>query len=133
MSDTKTVKFSLKDPLINADGTHIKDTSALSQTDLQNLKKEDYQKQPPLSTGQALLGLINNKRNCKDLEEMGKMQRLLTTIRTKLHTGNGAWNVNKEELLEVENVFKTAPIAELSVNLHGQIYQKIQDLLRQFS
>jgi hypothetical protein len=133
MSDTKTVILSLKDSLTNADGTKVKDTSDITQQQLQTLKKEDFEKLPNLSLGTALLVLINNKKNCKDLEEMSKMQRLLTAIRTKLNTGVGVWNIEKDSLLEIEQVFKTAPIEELNVNLHGQIYSKIQDLIRQLT
>ena len=131
VSQVQTIKLLLKEPLINADGTPTKDTSKISPQAAQMLTPEAFEKLPNFSFGEALLALINNKKNCKDLEEMAKMQRLLVSLRNKLETNKGEWSLTKDDLIELENLFKTTPINELNVTLHGQMYNKIKDLLRQ--
>jgi len=130
-SDTKMVTLNLKAPLLTPVGDDMKDSSGIDRAKLAAYTTDDHKKLPPFTIGTGLIALINGKKNCKDLEEMGKMSRLITTLRTKLDVNVGKWKISKEELLELETVFKTAPIAELNIQVHGQIYEKIQDLLRQ--
>ncbi len=128
----KTASFLLNNPVLNADGTITKDGSkeTRSQEELQKLSQVDVIKGwPPLTKGQVLLGLINSKSNCENLEEMAKLQRLLVKIRNKSLTERGEWKANKEELLDVKAVFDKTPMDQLNINLHGQIYNEIQDLI----
>ena len=131
-STEKTTSFLLNDAVTNADGTIAKDGSkeTRSQAELQQLPQADIIKGwPPLTKGQILLGLINNKSNCENLEEMAKFQRLLVKIRNKTLTERGEWKVSKDNLLDLKSVFDKTPMDQLNVNLHGQVYNEIQDLL----
>ena len=128
----KTASFLLNNPVLNADGTITKDGSkeTRSQEELQKLSQADVIKGwPPLTKGQIILALINNKSNCENLEEMAKLQRLLVKIRNKSLTERGEWKMNKDQLLDVKAVFDKTPMDQLNINLHGQIYNEIQDLI----
>lgn len=129
--ETKTVVFNLKDPLLSVLGEEMKDTSEVDKSKLATYTKAQMVNLPSYSIGIGLISLINNKKNCKDLEEMSKMSRMIVKIRNKMVTAHGEWTITKDELLDIEDVFKSAPPAELSIHIHGQIYNKIQDLIRQ--
>lgn len=130
MSTEQTVVLKLKDPLLSVTGEHMKDSSDVDRASLVNFTKKDHAALPDFTLGTGLLSLINGKKNCKDLEEMAKMQRLLVKIRNKMLTDKGEWKISKDELLEIEGIFKSAPVEELNIGIHGQMYSTIQDLLR---
>lgn len=127
----KTISLILKEPIISAMGEEMKDSSEIDRTKLATYTKEQMAALPSYTIGAGLVALINGKKNCKDLEEMAKMSRMIVRIRNKMLTANGEWKISKDELLDIENIFKSAPLAELNIQIHGQIYNKIQDLLRQ--
>jgi len=129
--EPKMTTLNLKDPLLTAMGEEMKDSSDIDRTKLASYTKEQMIKLPSFNVGNGLVALINGKKNCKDVEEMAKMSRIIVKIRNKMLTANGEWKVTKDELLDIENIFKSAPPAELNVQIHGQIYNKIQDLLRE--
>lgn len=133
MSTEQKVVLKLKDPLLTPSGENMKDTSDVDRMKIATLTKEDLTSLPNFTMGSALLALINGKKNCKDLEEMATMQRLLVKIRNKMLTDKGEWGITKDELVEIEGVFKSAPIAELNIGIHGQMLGTIQDLLRKTS
>ena len=130
-TEAKTVIFKLKDPLLSVLGEEMKDSSEVERSKLATYTKAQMVNLPSYNSGIGRISLINNKKNCKDLEEMAKMSRMIVKIRNKMTTAHGEWTITKDELLDIEDVFKSAPPAELSVQIHGQIYNKIQDLLRQ--
>lgn len=128
----KTTTLKLKESLINADGSDIKDgqNDKRSQEELEKMTMiKRMEAWPPLTMGNALLGLINNKRNIENVEQMATMQRLLVKIRNKLQTAKGEWNIEKGELIELKTIFDKMDPKEMQVNLHGQMYCKILDLL----
>lgn len=128
----KTTKLELKSTLINADGTPIKDgqNDTRKQEDLIKMTiQERMVAWPELTFGTALLGLINNKKNVENIEQMATLQRLLVKIRNKMGTAKGVWDIEKGELLEIKAVFDKMDPKEIQVNMHGQMFNKIQDLL----
>lgn len=128
----KSTKLQLKDALTNADGSEIKDgqNETRSHEELSKLTLgERMSTLPVLTFGTALLGMINNKKNIDNVEQMATLQRLLVKIRNKLQTNKGEWDVEKGELLELKALFDKMDPKEIQVNLHGQMYCKIQDLL----
>lgn len=128
----KTTVLKLKVPLINADGSDIKDGQNDKRPQEELAKMTMIQRMeawPPLTIGNALLGLINNKKNIENVEQMATMQRLLVKIRNKLQTNKGEWNIEKSELMELKAIFDKMDPKEMQVNLHGQMYNKINDLL----
>lgn len=130
----KTVVLKLHDVIINPDGTHLKDASkeTRSQEELVKLTPEQIvSSYPDFTVGMTLIGLINAKQNVKSVEEMSKLSTLLTKLRNKTLTNKGEWHVEKNELLELQTIFTNADPKTLSVNVHGQVYNKIQDLLIQ--
>ena len=134
MASEKTVTLKLKEPIINPDGSVLKDMSKedRSQEILSKLTpKQIMDYYPPFTTGAALFGLINKKANMTDMEEISKLSHLLTKIRNKLETAKGEWNMEKKDLLDIKEVFDKADPKTLNVNVHGQIYNRIQDLLIQ--
>jgi len=134
MSEEKTVILNLKDTLTNPDGTSAKDGSkeTRSQEELSKLTQTELLKSwPDLTIGQILLALINGKKNLENMEEVSKLSRLLAKIRNKMLTDKGKWNIEKQELLDLQEVFNKSDPKTLNVNLHGQVYNKIQDLLVQ--
>jgi hypothetical protein len=60
---------------------------------------------------------------------MAKLQRLIVKIRNKLQSGKGEWMIEKQELLDLKEVFDKIDPKDMQTSLHGQIYNKIQDLL----
>ena len=134
MSTEKTTTLKLKDPLINPDGTNLKDASKenRSQEELLKLKPSEITASyPDFTVGQALVTLINNKNNAENIEEIAKLSRLIVKIRNKMLTGKGEWHIEKQELLDLEEIFKKVDPKTLNINLHGQVYNKIKDLLLQ--
>ena len=118
------------------DGSPVKDGNYETRTheELSKLSQLEIIKSwPPLTKGTALLALINNKKDCKDIEEMGELQRLLVKIRTKTKLDTGKWNINKEELLALKKIFDNYDPKQLHPNLHGQLYNEITDLLLKVS
>ena len=134
MSDEKTVVLKLKDNIINPDGTAAKDASSqdLSQQELLTIKPSQMQNWPNLTIGEILIRLINNRKP-ENIEDMSKLQRLLVKIRNKIQTGKGEWNIEKQELLDLQEVFSKSDPKTFNVNLHGQVYNKLQDLLVQLT
>ena len=125
------VILKLKDPITNIDGSPAKDGSKENrpQEVLNKLTNSQILASwPALTIGQALMGLINSKKP-ETVEEMSKYSVLLTKIQNKMLTAKGEWHTEKQELLDLQDVFKKADPKTLNVNLHGQIYNKIQDLL----
>lgn len=130
-TNENTVILNLKDPITNVDGSPAKDGSneTRSQEELAKLnQKQILASWPDLTIGQTLLGLINSKKP-ETVEEMSKYSVLLAKIQNKMQTAKGEWHIEKQELLGLQDVFKKADPKTLNVNLHGQVYNKIQDLL----
>lgn len=133
MSDEKTVTLSLKDSLTNPDGTPAKDGSKEIRPQAELVKLSQTQilaSWPDLTLGQTLIALINNRKP-ENIEEMSKLQRILVKIRNKMQTAKGEWRIEKQELLDLQEVFTKSDPTTLNVNLHGQVYNKLQDLLVQ--
>lgn len=128
----KTAKLELKAALINADGSDIKDGQK-DKRPQEELAKMSMVKRmeawPALTFGTALLGMINNKKNIENVEQMATLQRLLVKIRNKMQTAKGEWNIEKGELLDLKALFDKMEPKDMQVNLHGQMYNKLQDLL----
>jgi len=134
MSVEKTTILNLKDPVTNPDGSNLKDASkeTRSQEELAKLTvAQVIASYPDFTLGQAIIGLINAKSNSANIEEISKLSRLLSKIRNKMLTNKGEWKIEKQELLDLQEIFTKADPKTLNVNLHGQIYNKIQDLLIQ--
>jgi len=132
MPAEKTTILKLKDTVTNPDGTPLKDASKenRSQEELTKLKPlQILASYPDFTVGQALVGLINSKRNLESMEEISKLSHLLAKIRNKMLTDKGEWHIEKQELLDLQEIFTKADPKTLNVNLHGQVYNKIQDLL----
>lgn len=129
---TKTI-LKLKEPLTNADGSEAKDAGSLnlSQKEIFEMKPDDMKKWPSLTMGSTLLGLINSKKNLESIEQISKLQALSAKINNKMKTDKGEWHIEKQELMDLEELFKSADPKTLNVNLHGQVYNKIKDLLIQ--
>lgn len=128
----KKIILKLKQTIINPDGTHAKDGSKenRSQEELTKLTQSQIlDSWPDLTIGQTLIALINKKNNLENVEEMSKLSYLLAKIRNKMLTDKGEWEIEKQELLDLQDVFKKTDPKTLNVNIHGQIYNKIQDLL----
>lgn len=133
MPDEKTVTLQLKDSLTNPDGSPAKDGSKETRTQEQLVKLSQTQilaSWPDLTMGQTLIALINNRKP-ENIEEMSKLQRILVKIRNKMQTAKGEWKIDKQELLDLQEVFTKSDPTTLNVNLHGQVYNKLQDLLVQ--
>jgi len=131
-AQTTTAILKLKDVITNPDGTTLKDGSKenRSQVELAKLTaKEILASYPDFTIGKALIGLISNKKNVKDIMEAAKLERLSVKIRNKMLTDKGEWQVDKQELLDLKEIFDKTEPATINVNLHGQIYNKLQDLL----
>lgn len=123
----------LKEGVTNPDGTPAKDGSKENrpQEVLAKLKQSELLASwPDLTIGQTLIGLINSRKP-ENIDDMSKLQRLLVKIRNKMLTTKGEWNIEKQELLDLEDVFQKSDPKTLNVNLHGQVYNKIKDLLIQ--
>jgi len=123
----------LKEGVTNPDGTPAKDGTKddRPQEVITKLKPSQIMASwPPLTIGQTLIGLINSRKP-ETIDDMSKMQRLLVKIRNKMLTAKGEWNIEKQELLDLEEVFQKSDPKTLNVNLHGQVYNKIKDLLIQ--
>ena len=136
MTSEKTVILKLHDPIINPDGTILKDASKENRSQVELAKLTPPQilgGYPDFTTGSALLGLINGKQNIQNIEEISKLSVLLTKIRNKVQTNKGEWHIEKQELLSLKGIFDTADPKTLNVNVHGQVYNKIQDLLIQIT
>jgi len=134
MSGEKTTVLKLKDTVINPDGTIAKDNTKenRSQVELSKLTKTEITKNwPNLTVGITLIGVINSRQNIENIEEASTLQRLLVKIRNKLQTGKGEWNIEQQEILDLKQVFEKADPKTLNVNLHGQVYNKLNDLLLQ--
>jgi len=132
MSTQTTAILKLKDIVTNPDGTPLKDASkeTRSQEVLSKLtRKQILDSYPDFTIGIALIGLINNKTNVKDMMQAAKLERLSCKIRNKMLPANGEWKIDKQELLDLVEVFNTADTTTISINIHGQIYNKLQDLL----
>ena len=129
---TTTAILKLKDVVTNPDGTTLKDGSQenRSQVELQKLTpKQILESYPDFTIGKALIGLISNKKNVKDMMEAAKLERLSAKIRNKMLTDKGEWQVDQQELLDLKEIFDKTDPTTINVNLHGQIYNKLQDLL----
>ncbi len=125
----------LKEGVTNPDGTPAKDGSKEDrpQEVLVKLKQSEVIRSwPDLTIGQTLIGLINSRKP-ETIDDMSKLQRLLVKIRNKMLTAKGEWTIEKQELLDLEEVFQKSDPKTLNVNLHGQVYNKIKDLLLQAS
>lgn len=123
----------LKEGVTNPDGTPAKDGSKDNrpQEVIAKLKpSEIIASWPNLTVGQTLIGLINSRKP-ETIDDLSKMQRLLVKIRNKMLTVKGEWTIEKQELLDLEEVFQKSDPKTLNVNLHGQVYNKIKDLLIQ--
>jgi len=123
----------LKEGVTNPDGTPAKDGSKENrpQEVLLKLKQSEIiANWPPLTIGQTLIGLINSRKP-ETIDDMSKLERLLVKIRNKMLTAKGEWNIEKQELLDLEEIFQKSDPKTLNVNLHGQVYNKIKDLLIQ--
>jgi len=134
MSTEKTTILNLKEPLTNPDGSNLKDggKETRSQEELAKLTPAQViAAYPDFTLGQGIIGLINAKSNSANIEEISKLSRLLSKIRNKMLTDKGEWKVEKQELLDLQEIFNKADPKTLNVNIHGQIYNKIQDLLIQ--
>lgn len=129
MPDEKTT-LKLKESLTNPDGSPAKDSTGqnLSQQELFAVKPNEMKTWLNLTIGQTLMALINNRKP-ENIEEMSKLQRLLSKIRNKMLTNKGEWQIEKQELLDLQDVFNKSDPKTLNVNLHGQVYNKLQDLL----
>lgn len=127
----ETVILKLKDGVTNPDGSPAKDASkeTRSQQDLSKLSQSEIMKSwPPLTVGITLVGLINSRKP-ENTDEMSKLSRMLTKVRNKMLTDKGEWKIDQQELLDLMEIFDKADPKTLNVSLHGQIYNKIQDLL----
>ena len=122
----------LKEGVTNPDGTPAKDASKedISQQELMTIKPSEMKNWPILTIGQTLINLINTRRP-ETIDDMSKLQRLLVKIRNKMLTAKGEWQIEKQELIDLEEVFQKSDPKTLNVNLHGQVYNKIKDLLIQ--
>lgn len=123
----------LKEGLTNPDGTPAKDGSKENrpQEVLAKLtQSEVIARWPDLTIGQTLIGLINSRKP-ETIDDMSKLERLLVKIRNKMLTAKGEWQIEKQELLDLEEIFQKSDPKTLNVNLHGQVYNKIKDLLIQ--
>ena len=130
MSQNKVI-LKLKDPVLFSDGKPIKDASGEKRS------KETLQKLTPVqiasglpdfTVGQALIGLMNAKES-PSVDQLSKYSRLTTKIRDKIELDKGEWSVEQKDLLDLQEIFKEADPKHFNVNTHGQIYNKIQDLL----
>lgn len=133
-SQEKKVILKLKDTMMNPDGSVAKSGNKenRSQAELAKLtEKQMMESWPPLTMGELILALINNKKNLENIEEISKLSRLLSKIKNKMVTDKGEWRIEKQELLDLQEVFQKSDVKTLNVNLHGQVYNKIQDLLLQ--
>lgn len=134
MSGEKTTILKLKDTVTNPDGSPAKDATKenRSQVELSTLNITEITKNyPNLTVGVTLIGIINGRKNIENIEEASTLQRLLVKIRNKLQTGKGEWNIEKQEILDLKQVFEKADPKTINVNLHGQVYNKLNDLLLQ--
>ncbi len=122
----------LKEGVTNPDGSPAKDGSKqdISQQELLIIKPSEMKHWPILTIGEILIRLINSRKP-ETIDDMSKLQRLLVKIRNKMLTAKGEWNIEKQELLDLEDVFQKSDPTKLNVNLHGQVYNKIKDLLIQ--
>jgi len=131
MPTEKTAILNLKDVILNPDGTNLKDGSKedRSPEDLKKLTPAQVlAPYPDFTVGAALIGLINTRKP-ENVEEMSKLSRLLGKVRTKMLTDKGQWQVEKQEILDLQEIFTKSKPETLSVNIHGQVYNKLQDLL----
>lgn len=133
MSDSdKKIVLKLKTELLNVDGSTAKDPSKDNHTKSQlvNLPPSELSKDwPPLTLGILLIGLINNRDNIENVEEIAKLSNIIVKIRNKMLTDKGEWIMEKQELLDLADAFKKGNMKKMNVYLHGQAYNIIQDLL----
>lgn len=131
MSEDKKVVLNLKTEILNIDGSVAKDSGKETRTkeELGKLSaKQVMDSWPPITVGTLLIGLINSIKP-DSIDTLSKYSTMLTKIRNKLETDKGEWHIEKQELLNLQDVFKKADSTTLNVNFHGQAYNIIQDLL----
>lgn len=88
---------------------------------------------PAMTLGEALSITLGNKHDCENMAESAKFHRLLAKVNNKNMTGSGEWKADKIELKDLKDCLDSIkPIPNqfgLSVVLHGQIYNMIDEYL----
>ncbi len=134
MSDSNNEKVSLflNEPVLESNGLPVKDAGQEKRS-IEHLSKltvdQISQGLPIFTKGVFIINIINNLTNCKDMEELSKYQRLIVKVKNKTLTEKGEWVVTKDDLLDLKGVFDKVEMNKTSVNLHGQLYNEILDLL----
>jgi hypothetical protein len=123
--DEPTVVLKLKDPVLNIEEEPLKNNERVKEkmkddgrgNKIPKTPEEMEKEAPNLLRGELLSGMLINGCKPKDKEQAAKIKRLATKIRNVTLKGKGDWEINENELKELEELFSLVPINTPDANM----------------